>query len=127
MSFTWKIVIVLIGAVLPLSVQAKDPKFPDWLGGKPDVVMHADRCVLYDWFFKEANRQTDGKASKDDLAAKRVINIANKLTDHHRTARLKEYTGVVKYLVFGETQPYHFSFQISSEQLERILNEECRE
>lgn len=87
--------------------------------------MKTDRCALYDWFFNESDRQTDGEASKDELATKRVINIANKLVDYHETAQLEEYSGRVKYLVFGETRPFHFSFSISSEQLEKILNEDC--
>lgn len=52
---------------------------PDWLGGKPDVVVKPDRCMLYDWFFKEADSQTEGKASQDDLARKRVRLIATRI------------------------------------------------
>lgn len=126
-SSPWKVVILLIGFSLPLSVQAEDPKLPDWLEGEPDVDMKPDRCGLYDWFLNEADRQTDGNASKDDLAERRVINIANKLADHHRTDQSEEYSGRVKYLVFGETQPFHFSFRISSEQIEQALREDCRD
>lgn len=127
MSSGWKVVIVLIGAILSLSVHATDLELPDWLGGKPDVVMQPDRCGVYEWFFNEADEQTEGEASGDDLASQRVINIVNKLIDYHQVDPQEEYSGSVRYLVFSEPQPFHFTFRISHEELERNLNKDCDE
>jgi len=116
-----------MGVVLSLSIQAEDPEFPDWLRGKPDVVMKSDRCGVYEWIINEADKQTEGKASKDDLALQRVINIANKLVDYHRTEPLEDYSARIKYLIFGETGAFHFAFRISDEEIERSLNRDCGE
>lgn len=125
---SWKTVIALITVTgMTLGVHAAESEFPSWLGGKPDTVMKPDRCMLYDWFFKEANSQTEGQASEQDLARRRVINIANKLADHHKTAQLEQYSGEVKYLVLGEIKPFHFTFHIKNELLEQLVNEDCPE
>lgn len=123
-SMDERVVIVFIGIALAAAAQSG---LPDWLGGKPDVVVKPDRCKLYDWFFNEADSQMEGKASQDDLARKRVINLANKLSDYHHTANLPQYSGEVRYLVFGGKQPFHFSFEISGEELDGLLQAECDE
>ncbi len=113
-------------AVWALSAaQAEDDAFPEWLGGRPDVEIKDGRCGVYEWFFDQADRQTEGTASKDDLASKRVINIANKLVDHHRSSPGDSYRAQVKYLVIGEHGPFHFEFHISNAELERIMNNNC--
>lgn len=87
LSCVTKVAVALVGISLSFAVQAQ---LPDWLGGKPDITMKADRCMLYDWFLKQANDQTEGLASQDDLARKRVRNIANKLADYHEEADLSK-------------------------------------
>jgi len=116
-----------IGLSLLIPVYAEEPSFPDWLGGKPDTKIKPDRCNVYDWFFKEADKQSEGLASKQDLARKRIINIVNKLVDTHRGARLEQYSGKVKYLVIGERKPFHFTFRMESELLEQLLDKDCPE
>lgn len=111
-----------------LSVQAYGRSFPEWLGGKPDVDMHEDRCGVYEWFFDEANRQTEGIASKDDLASKRVINIANKLVKRHQADPEGSYSAEVKFLVISHGRgPFNFEFQISNAELEKIMKNGCGE
>lgn len=116
-----------IAASSSLAAQASD--LPDWLGGKPDTVEHANRCALYAWFLEAADEQTDDRASADKLARKRVINIANKLADHYREAGEADvqqtYTGRVKYLVFSQSRPYHFSFRLERQQLRQLLRADC--
>lgn len=116
---------LLIGMALTLPATAATPDLPGWAGGKPDTVMRADRCGLYDWFLAEADRQTDGRAGDDALARERVINLANKLADHHPMARSPEYRGRVNYLVFGARGPAHFAFRLSAERLESLLAQDC--
>lgn len=120
--------LVLIGIAWALSAQsilAENIDFPEWLGGKPDVEMKTDRCGVYEWFFNEADNQTERTASKDDLASRRVINIANKLVDYHLSSPAEEYRAEVKYLVLGDNGPFHFEFNISNDELERIIGESC--
>lgn len=118
---------VLIGLPWALSSQAEDIGFPMWLGGKPDVEIKADRCGVYEWFLDEADSQTEGIASKDELASTRLINIANKLVEHHLSSPADSYSAEVKYLVIGYRGPFHFEFQISSTELERIMTKDCVE
>jgi len=120
------VVFACVAWILPVQVEGGD--FPEWLSGKPDVEMDEDRCRVYEWFFDEADRQTEGIASKDELASKRVINIANKLVDHHRADPAESYSAEVKFLVIGHDRgPFDFQFQISNAELERIMNKGCGE
>ena len=117
--------IALLAVIWVQSAPAADTGFPDWLGGTPDVVIKPDRCNVYAWFFDEADRQTQGMAAKDDLASKRVINVANKLVDHHRVSPADGYSAQVRYLVFGDHGPFHFSFDIGSAELDSLLSKGC--
>lgn len=117
--------IALLVVIWVLSAQAADTEFPDWLGGTPDVAIKPDRCGVYEWFLDEADRQTQGVAAKDDLASKRVINVANKLVDHHRVSPADGYSAQVRYLVFGDHGPFHFSFDIGSAELDSLLSRRC--
>lgn len=122
---------VLIGIVWVLSTQtalAEDSGFPEWLGGKPHVDKKADRCGVYEWFFNEADRQTQETASKDGLASMRLINIANRLVDHHLSSPSDSYGAEIEFLVIGHDRgPFHFNFQISKAELDRIMNKDCGE
>lgn len=89
--------------------------------------MKQGRCGVYEWFLVAADKQTAGAASKDALASKRVINIANKLVDYHHANPLEEYRGTVRYLVYGEPGPFHFEFRIDAEELQRNLSRACEE
>ena len=126
-SFCWKAIITFITPFYLVAAQAGDTGFPDWLGGKPDVVMRSELCGVYEWFIGEADKQSEGLASKGDLSSQRVVNIANKLVDHHRNTPEGEYSGEVKYLIIGEKKAFHFEFQITNEELERYLNKRCNE
>lgn len=121
--------LLAFGVTAPLSVVAQGPDLPDWLGGKPDTTEHADRCALYAWFLEAADEQTDDRASADELARKRVINIANKLADHYRETDEADgqqaYAGRVKYLMFSQPRPYHFSFRLKRQQLQQLLGADC--
>jgi hypothetical protein len=58
----------------------------------------------------------------------RVINIANKLVDHHVTSPADSYGAEVRFLVIGsEHGPFHFEFQIGKAELEGIINKGCGE
>lgn len=116
---------MLAGMAWVIPFQAAESDFPKWLGGKPDVDMSEERCGVYEWFFDEADSQTEGIASKDDLASKRVINIANKLVEHHLANPAESYSAEVRFLVFGEHGPFNFEFQISNAELERIIDKGC--
>lgn len=121
----WLFILALSVLSLPISAQEG---VPIWLGGKPDITMVPGRCRLYDWFLDEADKQTDGKASRNDLSRMRVINIANKLADHHEEVDLPQYSAEIKYLLIGEARddksPYHFSIVIGNEVLDNLL-EDC--
>lgn len=122
-------ILVIVSVVWVFSVQpalAKDRSFPAWLGGKPDLESKNERCAVYDWFFNEADSQTQGTASEDDLASMRVINIANKLVDHHLSSPSDNYGAEIRFLVIGRDRgPFDFKFQISNAELERIMNRGC--
>lgn len=120
------VVCACVAWILP--VQAAWSGFPEWLGGKPDVDMHKDRCGVYEWFLDEADRQTEGIASNDELASKRVINVANKLVEHHRANSAESYSAEIKFLVIGhERGPFDFELQISNAELERVMSKVCGE
>lgn len=127
----WRTSLLFISIAWPLSDQfavAEDSGFPEWLGGKPDLNKRTDRCGVYEWFFNEADSQTEGRASKDDLASMRVINIANKLIDHHVASPADSYGAEVKFLVIGSDHgAVHFEFQIGKAELEGIINKGCGE
>lgn len=106
-------------------VTAQADGSPDWLGGAADVEIKAARCAVYEWFFDRANGQTEGVVSDNDLASKRVINLANKLVDHHRSAPSEGYSAEIRYLLFGERGPFHFEFHLSHAALERLLARRC--
>lgn len=110
-------------AVRPTPVHASD--IPQWLRGPPDVERRQGMCGVYDWFFVQADRQTQGLASDDELASRRVINIANKIVDRHRVSPVDSYEARIRYLVFGDAGPFHFEFRIRAEELERNLDEGC--
>lgn len=118
---------VLIGIAWALSAQSEDSGFPEWLGGKPVVEMKTDRCGVYAWFFNEADGQSEGAASKDELASQRLINIANKLVEHHLSSPADSYGAEVKYLVVGERGPFHFEFHIDNTELEKSMKAGCGE
>lgn len=121
----WRCLVLLACVAWVITVQAAANDFPEWLGGKPDFTINKGRCGVYEWFFDEADSQTQGIASKDDLASKRVINIANKLFEHHLVDPAESYSAEVKFLVFGEHGPFHFEFDISNAELERISKKDC--
>lgn len=124
-SLLWRSFLLFAGVAGVVPVQALESGFPDWLGGKPDVDIDEGRCGVYEWFFDEADSQTDGMASEDDLASRRVINMANKLVEHHLTDPAESYGAEVRFLVFGEDGPLHFDFHISNAELERIMDKDC--
>jgi hypothetical protein len=121
-------VVLVVGIALSLSSLSLAGDFPEWLGGKPDLDRRSDRCGVYEWFFNEADSQTAGTASTDDLAAICLINIANKLVDHHLSSPAESYGAEIKFLVVGRDHgPFHFEFNINNAELERIMNKSCGE
>ena len=46
---------------------------PSWLSGKPDIIIVKERSALYDWVLNQADKQTNGLASQEGLAKKRLI------------------------------------------------------
>lgn len=125
-SLFCRLLLVFAGVAWMASITAMESEFPDWLDGKPDVTIYEHRCGIYEWLFDEADGQTEGMASTDELASKRLINIANKLVTHHLGEPEESYSAEVKFLVFREPGPYHFEFHINYAELERILNNGCR-
>lgn len=111
-----------------ISVRAEVIGLPDWLRGWPaDIFIRSERCLVYRWIFARADEQTEGLASQQSLARKRVINMANRLVDHHQASRQEEYAARVKYLAFGETDSYHFDFRISAAKLDSLLAGPCEQ
>ncbi len=132
LNFFRRIVAVLLVCLVAVasSVAAQEADVPGWFGGRADTVEHAGRCALYAWFLDEADRQTNDWASRDKLARMRVINIANKLADHHaavEAADQQTYAARVKYLVFGDPGPHHFSFRLERERLQQLLRADCND
>lgn len=120
----WPAVVALsLAAVVPIHGHAGG--VPDWLGGAADVERRDDACGVYDWFFEQADRQTEGHASRDELASQRVVNIVNKLVDHHRSNPADRYGAEVRYLVIGDEGPFHFAFEIDRDELAYNLDKEC--
>lgn len=75
--------LLFFAMIRTLSVSVAASALPDWLKGKPDIEKRPDRCGVYEWFFKAADKQTEGLATRNDLASQRLVNIANKLVDQH--------------------------------------------
>jgi len=55
------------------------------------------------------------------LAKKRLINLSNKLAVDYMNINQKEYSVHLKYLIMGGEKPWHFSFFISNEKLQKLL------
>lgn len=116
----------LLTALFLLTATATTAAGPSWLGGTPDAERRPDRCAVYEWFFARLKRQTDQPVEIDALARDRLLNIANKLVEHHGEAPQPEYAAEIRYLLFGGGAPVHFSFAISADELERLLRQPCR-
>ncbi len=113
-------VLILMSALFPLNVSwAAD--FPPWLSGEPDLSVVEERSKLYAWVFEQADKQTNGLASKESLARKRLINLSNKLAVHSKATTQKEFFAELTFLVIDDEEPMHFSFFISIETLQRLL------
>ena len=95
--------------------------FPSWLSGKPDLNIAEERSALYDWVLNQADEQTNGLASQDALAKKRLVNLSNKLADYSNKTVQKEFSAHIKYLIIGVEQPMHFKFVITNEKLHKLL------
>lgn len=116
--------LVLLGLFVPaLSAPAAETPVPAWLAGEPDLALRDDRCRLYDWIMRDADRQTGGFAGHNSLARKRLINLANKLADRHRDAPAGEYAADLRYLVIGAEQPAHYQFRMERRELEALLRD----
>lgn len=100
---------------------------PGWLGGEADLEQRPDRCGVYKWFFEQADAQTEGLASENELAGKRLINLVNKLVAHHQQEGEDSYSAEIRYLVIGEEEPHHFSFRITGERLDALLACNCEQ
>lgn len=98
-----------------------------WLGGRPDAVERQGRCHLYGWFLAQADAQTGGRASSGKLARRRLLNVANKLADHHRAGGGKVYSATIRYLALGGDAPAHFSFTLDRAKLDALLSRPCTE
>ena len=112
--------LVLLSAVFTFGVSWGND-LPSWISGKPDLNMVKERNALYEWVFLKADEQTNGLASRDDLARKRLINLANKLAVYSKTTEQKEFAVDLRYLVIGTELPMHFSFFITNETLQELL------
>ena len=113
-------IIAVSTSALPAEAAGSD--LPKWLGGKPDIDTKAERCGVYEWFFQQADLQSEGMVSKNEFASMRLISIANKLVEHHLAEPAESYSAGVRYLLIGtDPDPFHFQFKISSSELERIM------
>lgn len=115
----------LIALTLCAATAIADTATPNWLAGKPDLVIYPERCAVYRWIFSEADKQTEGLASQEKLAKNRIINLANKLTKHHQSAPQDTYEAEIRYLIMGGTQPLHFEFRMKAEELDGLLAGGC--
>lgn len=121
----WKFLLILMGVTLCLSASSNKEEIPDWLSGRPDLEIRPELCRVYKWFFNVADKQTNGKASTDELASLRLYSLANKLVDHHHQSSAEKYGARVKYLVLGDGGPSHFKFTLSNDKLDELLKSEC--
>ena len=112
--------LVLLFIFFTLGVSHADD-FPSWLSGKPDLNIVEERSALYGWVFLQADEQTNGLASQDALAKKRLINLSNKLAVDSKKTNQKEYSVYLKYLIIGGEKPWHFKFFITNETLQQLL------
>lgn len=112
----------IAGLILIASVS---PAVGEWLGGAPDLERRAEWCGVYEWIFEQADAQTEGLATKDELARQRLMNLANKLIAHHRQESEDSYSAEIRYLVTGEEMPHHFTFRITAERLDTLLAYHC--
>lgn len=94
---------------------------PSWLSGKPDLSIIKERSALYEWVYRQADKQTNGKASKESLAKKRLINLSNKLALYSEKTNKKEFSANLIYLIIGDEEPMHFKFFITKEELNQLL------
>lgn len=109
-------------AILALPARSEEGELPKWLRGNPDLDVKDERCGVYEWFFQQADLQSKGHARKNEFASMRLISIANKLVKHHLDDPAESYGAEISYLVVGhDPGPFHFQFQISSLELERIM------
>lgn len=123
MSTFSRFCIILLITTVSACAQNSDIDTPNWLAGKPDLVELDERLELYEWILEEADQQTGNLASSDSLARSRLINLANKLTDHHQKSPESEYSLELKYLLLGDREPMHFNFIITAETLQHLLDE----
>lgn len=100
---------------------------PPWLAGQPDSKPQPARCHWYQWLFAEADRLVGQPVSEDPLARRRLLNLANRLAEHHRAQPQAKYRVTLRYLWLGQNGPAHFSLHINAETLEAILGQgACR-
>lgn len=119
--------VLVLSTVLLIPVSSARESVPDWLAGTPDLEIRAQRCYLYQWISQQANKQTGDRTDKHPLAKKRLINLANKLADHHLATPADAYSAELRYLVIDRDAPAHFHFHINAEHLDQLLDDDCRE
>jgi len=118
---------LVLSAALLIPASSARESVPDWLAGTPNLEIRTQRCHLYQWITRQADKQTGSRTDKHPLARKRLINLANKLVDHHLATDADTYSAELRYLVIGKDAPAHFHFHINAEQLDQLLDDDCHE
>lgn len=99
---------------------------PSWLTGKPDLNIVKERSALYEWVIHQADKQTNGQASQEALAKKRLINLSNKLAVYSEKTDQKEFSANLIYLIIGAEQPMHYKFFVTKETLQQLLQKKIK-
>jgi len=118
---------LVLSAALLIPASSARESVPDWLAGTPDLEIRTQRCHLYQWITRQADKQTGSRTDEQPLARKRLINLANKLVDHHLATDADTYSAELRYLVIGKDAPALFHFHITAEQLDQLLDDDCHE
>lgn len=98
-----------------------DDKVPDWLSGKPNVLEHPQYAKLYEHVISNAQQQLQVSLAGNELARKRLVNAVNKAVEHWKVHGNLTYKANLRYLIIGSTAPLHYSFQLTSEDIQKHL------
>lgn len=113
--------LLVLLATIFISGLSQADDVPSWLSGKPDLNMIEERSALYEWVFHQADEQTNGLASQEDFAKKRLINLSNKLAAYVVKTNQAEFSAELRYLVIGAEEPMHFRIFITNKTVRQLL------
>ena len=93
---------------------------PDWLSGNPDVHEYPQYAKLYEHVISDS-QQLQVSLAGNELARKRLVNAVNKAVEHWKVHGNLTYKANLRYLVIGSTTPFHYTFQLTSTDIQKNL------